>query len=173
MADESPVAGELPQTSSYLVAIANRFTPDQIQTFLDASVRPLFVYGTLMNPYWAAGMAGGYIDGDGFEFAKRMTPATLSMHQRLAVRDAYYPAVIPSNNPEHSVTGLVLFGLTAVERENLDGYEGCMYTAERVQVEILLVSGTRMMIDADVYIWSDPLEHLCQPSEKEWDYVDY
>ncbi|MCJ1401036.1 hypothetical protein MMC11_004248 [Xylographa trunciseda] len=151
---------------SYSRALQNRFTAHDLTTLLGSSVKPAFFYGSLMLPEMLV-YALGDSDGDEDALAKRMTPAILRKHQRFGIRGLSYPAVLPSENDTDTVSGMVLFGLTKTQQEELDWYES-QYERTPVQVEVELVDGTKKMIAAEVYIWKSGDERLIALEEQVW-----
>ena len=73
-----------------------------------------------------------------------MTPAKLYDYERLAVRGAYFPAVIKPAavymwEPMTEVDGLHVFNLTDSQRKELDDYEGELYNLMPVMVWVEVV----------------------------------
>ena len=117
--------------------------------------------------------------------AEHMTPATLSHHERLAVRGCPFPAVVASVSADPAavpkrVEGLLLCGLSDRQRNMIDYYEGGLYVSVPVSVEIEIVGEDsagnavesqreRVMVDAVVYIWAGTRVELVEAAEREWD----
>ncbi len=111
--------------------------------------RALFVYGTLLFPSVVEHVLG------------RRPPATPAMVEGFAartMREATYPGMVTSAT--NSVLGALLEGLTTIELELLDTYEGWPY--ERVEIEASTPSGER--IGASAYVVDE--RHV---SESVWD----
>ncbi len=146
-------------------ALQNRFTSEELDAFFNSSVRPSFLYGSLMLPSSVSTLAGRF---DIESISKNMTPAVLYGHQRYAIGGVDFPAVLATMDPGDTVSGLLLFGLSQMERGCIDSYEGELYKSEQVQVEIQLADGTTRRVEADVYIWDGPWEDLFAVEEKLW-----
>ena len=87
MADTNPSpsgteASTITIPPSYLYALGNRFTRQQVDAFLTSSIPPSFFYGSLMFPK-AVSAATQNADLDGI--IQRMTSATMCHYQRCAV----------------------------------------------------------------------------------------
>ncbi|MCJ1284030.1 hypothetical protein MMC26_003361 [Xylographa opegraphella] len=150
---------------SYLRALGNRFTTDRLADLLASTIKPTFFYGSLMLPdhldYVLRGKHGEYA------IAARMTPAVLYKHHRFGLYGLSFPAVLPSQHDADTVSGVVLFGITKAQQEYLDRYEA-MYTRTAVQVEVELLDGRKVMIGAEVYIWTTEVYMLIPREDFVW-----
>ncbi|MCJ1393533.1 hypothetical protein MMC18_006408 [Xylographa bjoerkii] len=160
---------ELPR--SYLQALQNRFTAHDLIVLVASPVKPAFFYGSLMLPETIVDALGDG-DGDEYAFADRMTPAVLHKHQRFGIHGLSYPAVLPSQRDTDTVLGMLLFGMTVAQQEELDLYES-QYERTLVQVEVELVDGERMIVAAEVYIWKRGVERLIALEQLVWSIESY
>ncbi|MCJ1380034.1 hypothetical protein MMC17_003137 [Xylographa soralifera] len=160
---------ELPR--SYLNALQNRFTAHELTDLLKSPVKPAFFYGSLMLPE-DLGYALGDGDRDEYALAVRMTPAVLYKHQRFGIHGLSYPAVLPSQHDTDTVSGMVVFGITVAQQEELDLYES-QYERTPVQVEVELLDGQKVMIAAEVYIWKRGVERLIALEQLVWSIENY
>lgn len=151
-------------------ALRNRLTPEQVDAFLASPLRPSFYYGSLMLPSVMSTIIG---ETDVNRIINNMTPAVLPGYQRYAVRHAPFPAILPSEVPGDSVTGLLSFGLSMRENSEIDLYENGLYNLKEVKVEIELVGGTKKLVDAKVYVWKGCPHELVEAQEKVWSIQDF
>ncbi len=115
------------------------------------SIDKLFVYGTLLNQEILQTLLG---------YVPEMSSASIDGFQRHAVRDDVYPAVRPDAN--HTVEGMILYGLSSRDFEMLDHFEGESY--DRVPVIAQQRSESCMgdvecylyVIQAHFYEWLEP-----------------
>ena len=152
------------QISLYLLALANRFTGEEVAWFVQSSVRPAFFYGPLMLP---AIIVETMEEVDAIAYATNMTLATLSQHQRLGIKSKPYPALLSSDNERDLVCGMLLFGLSPQQQRKLDEYEW-RYDRTQVTVNLELQGGDNRAVNADVYICRIGLEDLCIAEEMAW-----
>ena len=179
MAD-TPGSSAAPTTfvypESFQRALDNRLTSSQLDALLSSS-KPIFVYGTLMLPTTVARIIydreRNASHRDAMAIADKMTPAILNKHERLAVRGAAFPAIVPSTSLEHTVTGLVILGLTPEQRGYIDWYEAGLYNLENAKVEVNVKPDGKMTIDADVYVWKSGRDDLCEPTDAQWSIEEY
>jgi hypothetical protein len=162
MAHTNPIPTETEPSTirippSYLYALGNRLTSQQVDAFLDSPLRPSFFYGSLMFPKVISGVTH-IADVD--SIIKNMTPATLPGYRRFAIKWAEFPAVLPSDEPDDAVYGVLMFGLTETEKDRLLAYESGLYNVEATTVEIELIDQTNRMLTADVYVWNGPRDDL-------------
>ncbi|KAI9718358.1 MAG: hypothetical protein M1812_004079 [Candelaria pacifica] len=157
----------LPQ--AYIAALANRFTSDQVDAFISSSGKPNFVYGSLMFPSVIANVTGSRE----IDRASKMARAVLRGYQRYGVKNAHFPAVMASEDPKHSVEGIMVFDLDKEQRASLDRFESGLYTEESVQIEITLRDGETRMIDGIVYIWGGGRDELHEVEESLWTVDDF
>ena len=181
MASAVPASTRPPLPPSYRSALENRLTRSKLAS-LQSTGKPLFVYGSLMLPSQVARILGNSALTP--TIAARMTPATLSHHERLAVQGCPFPAVVasvsanPAARPKR-VEGLLLCGLSERQREMIDYHEGGLYVSVPTSVEIEIVEdsvGTAVesrkesiMVDADLYVWEGTRAELVEAAEREWD----
>lgn len=148
--------------SLFRVASDNYLTAERIERF---SGRPLFVYGSLMLPYFLAEKIN---DSDtpvtkveAAEVALSMTPAGLSGFRQLKEADDSIVAI--TNEKARStdvVAGLVVFGVTDRQVQCLDRYHEGKYSREPVHVQIHVLSKTNgeelelRPASVSTYIWS-------------------
>ena len=107
----------------------------------------LFAYGTLMWPEVLQAIIGRRIEGE---------PAVLKGYQRLRVKGAHYPVIVPS--AEHAVEGKLYVGLSKRELGALDAFEGEEYDRNTVRV-----GGMR----AQAYVLSPEWRHVA--SSEPWE----
>ncbi len=115
----------------------------------------LFVYGSLMfDKVWnkVVGRPGERL------------PCTLGGWQRLGIRGAEYPALVPGKG---SVKGLLRLGLSRADMDKLDHFEGEEYRREELQVETM---GGRT-VPAQVYVFKEAYHHLLLPEP--WSVEDF
>ncbi|KAF2742076.1 hypothetical protein M011DRAFT_482039 [Sporormia fimetaria CBS 119925] len=128
-----------------------------------------FFYGTLMAPAVLNRVVSRAIP------PQTICSALLPQHQRHRVRDADYPAVLPSSSSSASVRGTVVTGLTDSDIWRLDIFEGDEYERRRVRVRVLAaddmgVEGEGEEVDAETYIWVAGEERL---EKREWDFEGF
>ena len=129
---------------SLLVAIANRFTYDQVvkrNSNSDCFGSHFFTGSSMFPAFIVSRTAGATLEVVG----KQMTPATLRGYNRHAVRGRDWQALYPSDNPMSQVTGIVYFGA----RHTQQGF----YDSKRATAEIELADGTKMDLQVDINIW--------------------
>ena len=182
MAFAVPASTRPPLPPSYRSALENRLTRSKLAS-LQSAGKPLFVYGSLMLPSQVARVLGnGSLTPT---IAARMTPATLSYHERLAVHGCPFPAVVASVSADPAVRpkrveGLLLCGLSERQRNMIDYYEGGLYVSVPASVEIEVVEEDSagnavesqremIMVDAVVYIWKGTRAELVEATEREWE----
>ncbi|MCJ1429366.1 hypothetical protein MMC29_007280 [Sticta canariensis] len=166
--------------ASYFQAKRNIFTLDQIEQATDDNTKALFVYGSLMFPGLAVRRIMDTVaDEDEHNFIRRMTPAFITHHTRLAVKDTPFCALVDQGTADDKVEGLVIFGITAEEIGRIDRYEGGMYSREEVDVVIPAYERPdltgHMLVEckAWTYIWAGWGDQLVPASEAEWRREDF
>lgn len=102
-------------------------------------------------------------------------PALLHKHTRHRVRDADYPAVMPSDEHGACVRGVLVEGLSDADIWRLDVFEGEDYERRRVRVKVLEDTGDEgekegEEVDAETYIWIAGAEPL---DPQEWDFDEF
>ncbi|MCJ1266216.1 hypothetical protein MMC22_006099 [Lobaria immixta] len=175
--------------ASYLQAQKNFLTLGQITQWSSAGAG-IFVYGSLMLPSVAARRIAPD-DIDEATFAHRMTPASITHHARLAVRDTPFCALVDQGSPDDTVHGFVIFGLTPQERGRVDRYEAGQYSREPVDVVIAARQPsnhersqrsedddekTQLMtleLGVETYIWAGPADRLVPVTETVWSLQDF
>jgi gamma-glutamylcyclotransferase (GGCT)/AIG2-like uncharacterized protein YtfP len=101
----------------------------------------IFIYGSLMFPQvWEKVVRGRY----------RSAPAVVAGHARHAIIGETYPGMVAA--PGESVSGVVVFGVSAGDMALLDAFEGSDY--RRANVLARLESGEGMTVGT--YLWLDP-----------------
>lgn len=137
-----------------------------------------FFYGTLMAPPVLHRVIWGSQTPPTPAHASLLSirPAILHAHQRRHVRNADYPAVIPSA-PASEVRGTIVQGLTDGDIWRLDIFEGDEYERRDVKVNILESKGRTgdnehkdvegEEVQAQTYIWIAG-EHRLETEE--WDF---
>ena len=158
------MAGPVTLPQSYTTALDNKFTSEQIDAFISASGKPNFVYGSLMFPSIIANVTKSREK----DISDAMTRALLLRHQRYAVKYAHYPAVMASEDPKHSVDGILVFGLDGDQRARLDAFESGLYTEETVQLEVALKGGGTRVINGSAYIWGGERDELHDVEDSLW-----
>lgn len=167
--------------ASYLQAQKNFLTLDQITQWSSAGTG-IFVYGSLMLPSVAARRIAPD-DIDEATFTDRMTPASITHHTRLAVRDTPFCALVDQGSPDDTVHGFVIFGLTPQERGRLDRYEAGQYSREPVDVVIAArqrpedddekTQLSTLDLGVETYIWAGPADRLVPVTETVWSLQDF
>ena len=102
-----------------------------------------------------------------------MTPATLKGYRILIQRSSFCPAITDEietdrSMAEHTVNGLVIFGLTHAQVGALDRSETGLFYRQGLQVEIEVIGpdGREKQSEAvDAYIWARGMEKL---EQKDW-----
>lgn len=166
--------------ASYFQAERNILTLDQIDQAAEVNTEALFVYGSLMFPGLAVRRIMGTVaDEDEHHFIRRMTPAFITYHTRLAVRDSPFCALVDQGTEDDRVDGFVIFGITAKEIGRIDRYEGGMYSREEVEVVISAYERPDMtepmLVERKVwtYMWAGTEDQLVPASEAEWRREDF
>ncbi len=88
----------------------------------------LFAYGTLLFPELFAAVCGE---------TRTLHAARLDGHSRYRVRGEHYPALVARSGGY--TRGVLYEGLTAVDWQRLDDYEGTLYERRAVIVTVLTV----------------------------------
>jgi hypothetical protein len=145
-----------------------------------------FFYGTLMAPPVLHRVIWGQPKPPTPAHAQLLTirPAILHAHRRYKVRNASFPAILPTKAGEDStVRGTLVTGLTDGDIWRLDIFEGDMY--ERREVTVRLLEGEDGVGDlskyesgnkeggevvAETYIWVQGQKQL---ESSEWDFTEF
>lgn len=97
-----------------------------------------FLLGTLMAPGVLHRVIHGTPNPDPWQREYlTVRPGLLYGYQRRRVRWADYPAVIPHEDPNSSVRGTIVSGLTKLDLARLDIFEGLQYDRQTVKVQVL------------------------------------
>ena len=100
-----------------------------------------------------------------------IAPAILPGFMRHRVFQCDYPAITPSSDPEASVRGTYVRGLTVEDQWRLDLFEGDQYDRVKVQPHILGQEGTPTKeVKAETYVWKDAEVGL---EQGEWDFEEF
>jgi hypothetical protein len=107
--------------------------------------------------------------------------AILHDYRRQRVMHADYPAIVPK--PLATVRGAFITGLSDMDVRRLDLFEGSMYERRKVTVKLLrnvrlqenvpdsnLASVEGDEVEAETYVWRDPVGHL---EDREWDFENF
>ncbi|KAH9859360.1 hypothetical protein IAQ61_011141 [Plenodomus lingam] len=156
-----------------------------------------FFYGTLMAPPVLHRVIWGSCTPPTPAHASllKFCPAILHAHRRHKVRQADYPAVLPTEQDEHSsVRGTLVDGLTDGDIWRLDIFEGSEYQRRKVMVEVLALPhraerastaielapltekaeerarGQGEQVEAETYIWIAGVHRL---ESEEWDFDEF
>ena len=89
--------------------------------------------------------------------------------------DADYPGIFP--DPEHSVRGTYVTGLTSANMYHLDNFEGDEYERKKVKVKLLSKVGNAKgdgnvegeEAEAEVYVYQLP----ARLEDREWDFEEF
>lgn len=132
-----------------------------------------FFYGTLMAPQ----VLKRVIDHPTMPSATSTLttlPAILPNHRRHRVRDADYPAILPTSPVHgHSVRGTFVRGLSDADIWRLDTFEGSEYSRVKVRVRVQDQDSGEMSLDheeAETYVWIAGRSRL---EDDEWDFDDF
>lgn len=147
--------------SLFRVASDNYLTAERIERF---SGRPLFVYGSLMLPYFLAEKMNDsdtpVTKLDAAKVALSMTPARLSGFRQLKEADDSIVAITDEKaSSSDVVAGLVVFGVTDRQVQCLDRYHEGKYSREPVDVQIYVLckpNGDEVEVrpaSVSTYIW--------------------
>ncbi|KAF2403046.1 hypothetical protein EJ06DRAFT_528011 [Trichodelitschia bisporula] len=139
-----------------------------------------FFYGTLMDPDVLHRVCHGpRLPNSTTSNTLTTRPALLPAHRRRRVRHADYPAVTP--NPDSTVCGTLVVGLTDGDMWRLDLFEGGEYSRRPVKVRPI-ISGDMdnpwaeadlelgPEVEAETYIWCAPEMDL---EDREWDFAEF
>lgn len=138
-------------------AFANTLTDHEVDNFLsqpDSS--PSFVYGVLMLPT----ILKYHVDIDQkVRIQKSMTKATLYGYQLCQYAEEGLPVIVQSDNHQHKVEGILVFGLNREQRNAIHELESGLQKLTSVQVQICQrrVSDNKhsmRMIDAGAFEWN-------------------
>ncbi|KAF3039009.1 hypothetical protein E8E12_006133 [Didymella heteroderae] len=168
-------------TSLYAHQHRKRATPTSYRSGASSSStmsHTAFFYGTLMAPPVLHRVIWGSQTPPTPAHASLLSirPAILHAHQRRHVKDADYPAVIPSTH-DSEVRGTLVEGLTDGDIWRLDIFEGDEYERRHVKVRVLKSKGRAGdaehedvegdEVSAQTYIWIAG-EHRLE--SEEWDF---
>lgn len=119
-----------------------------------ATTHGAFVYGTLMYRPILLKLLSRIPENSN---------AYIKGYRRRALKGYVYPAIVPS--PVSEVQGLFLQGLSDMEMEILDAYEGIEYYKQNVQV----YSPNKEPKAAIAYVWKEEYSHLIDKTKDDWD----
>ncbi|CAK4016351.1 Hypothetical predicted protein [Lecanosticta acicola] len=156
----------------------------ETKTTTSPGPRAAFFYGTLMAPQVLHRVCHGSMSPSNPIYtlsSLTTTPALLPSHRRHRVKNADYPAILPttpSDNTNASVRGTYVSGLTDSDIWRLDIFEGDEYTRKIVKVKLLSndddgdhASETGDdVVECETYIWTSDPERL---EAKEWDFAEF
>jgi hypothetical protein len=150
-----------------------------------------FFYGTLMAPPVLHRVIWGSQTPPTPAHASllRVRPAILHAHQRHKVKQADYPAILPTKAASSSsVRGTLVEGLTDGDIWRLDIFEGSEYARRKVNVRVLEQKSTKgedglgditqkedenvegPEVEAETYIWIAGAKYL---EPEEWDFAEF
>lgn len=126
-------------------------------------LRPLFVYGSLLNDEVFARVL------QGAKPSKRVDSAVLKSYKRCRVKGAPYPAAIEAASSSEIVGGLVYLE-GAEQLAKLDAFESDFY--KRITVDVIITQDKGISsIEADTYIWNLSLDKL--DIAQDWSYEKF
>ncbi|KAF7191754.1 Protein AIG2 C [Pseudocercospora fuligena] len=130
-----------------------------------------FFYGTLMAPQVLSRVCHGSHPSHNLN-TFTVQPALLHAHRRHRVKNADYPAILPTFNPTDSVRGTYVTGLTDGDLWRLDIFEGSEYERRKVRCQLISEDGNEHGEEKEcqTYIWISPKEEL---EEREWDFEEF
>jgi gamma-glutamylcyclotransferase (GGCT)/AIG2-like uncharacterized protein YtfP len=120
---------------------------------------PIFIYGTLCaTPLLAWALTGDCRNVD--LVTPLLRPAKVSGFARYGVRGRDFPAAVEC--PGSHISGYLVTCDTVSQRRKLDDFEGEVYKATPVRVQILGQDGDTTMefIEADMYLWNGSHDDL-------------
>ncbi|KAI8074039.1 Butirosin biosynthesis, BtrG-like protein [Gongronella butleri] len=131
-----------------------------------------FFYGTLMSHVVIGDVLCGKHAPAALKSQKlnnlTLLPATLHRAKRFAVKHASYPGVLPTDDDNDQVLGLVCTGLTPADVRRLDDYEGDEYERKAAQVTVKQGDDNdAKIVNCQVYYWIAGKQHLL---EDDWDF---
>ncbi len=122
----------------------------------------VFTYGSLMfDSVWTRVVRGQY----------RSTPARLTDHARVRVRNQTYPGVYAS--PGAAVEGVLYFDVQAADLQRLDAFEGNEYArvsvqAQPVQAVEAQAGAPPASVEAQLYLYLDRAQLEDAPWDPQW-----
>ncbi|KAG0367340.1 hypothetical protein BC939DRAFT_502701 [Gamsiella multidivaricata] len=137
--------------------------------------QPCFFYGSLMEPRVLNAVTRPKPGTDLF-----IVRASVKGYTRYTYHNQPFPGMIVSKDPNEIVEGLLVFGHSDAERRRLDQFEGPEYPRTSLPVTIHGQVPARFTaekqqsyeaestVDAFVYLFTGPLEHL--DLNRPWDY---
>ncbi|GJJ78841.1 hypothetical protein EMPS_11200 [Entomortierella parvispora] len=149
------------------------------------NAHPCFVYGSLMDAKVRDTVTRSALDSRIF-----VVKASIKGYVRYPYYNEPFPGMIASEDPEATVDGLLIFGLSDQDRYRLDQFEGAEYprstltvtTLETVPAEWTLLKGHPILgpqedytpgstLQAYVYTFTGPLIHLDRT--RAWDFEEF
>ncbi|EPS37750.1 hypothetical protein H072_8613 [Dactylellina haptotyla CBS 200.50] len=135
-----------------------------------------FFYGTLMAFPILSRVIYGTQHPDPWQRDRlRIRPAVLHDHCRHRVKNVDYPGAVPKAGC--SIRGTVVEGLSKMDIERLDHFEGTEY--DRLQVQVNILADEKVLdtnrtgqetgetIGAGIYMWTEGAQYL---EDSEWDF---
>ncbi|KAK6352607.1 hypothetical protein TWF730_009429 [Orbilia blumenaviensis] len=145
-------------------------------TNMEEETYTCFFYGTLMAFPILSRVIYGTQNPDPWQRDRlRIRPGILHDHCRHRVKNVDYPGVVAQTG--NSVRGTVVEGLSKMDIERLDSFEGHEY--ERRQVKVSLLTDEKALdishtgretgetVMAGTYIWTEGIQYL---EDAEWDF---
>jgi len=147
-------------------------------TYTEEETYTCFFYGTLMAfPILSRVIYGTQYCDPWQKERLRIRPAILYDHCRHRVRGVDYPGVIPQQGK--CVRGTVVEGLSKMDIEKLDYFEGNEYDRRMVAVKVLLdekqienkeTHREGETLQANIYVWVEGNHYL---EDEEWDFEHF
>jgi len=148
-------------TSQISAIVVRHAFPPRPNLIFQQTLRPLFLYGTLRAmPLLAWALTGD--SRNTHTVQSLVKPAVLRGYMRFSLHGKDYPALI-KHDATSSVDGLLLSPQSKAQRLKLDDFEGELYVATKIQVEVGEDGET---VDADVYLWNGELDAV---SSDQWE----
>lgn len=129
-----------------------------------ASLRPIFLYGTLMFSRLLAEVLTGD-EKQTMTVERRRMPVTLHGYSRHAIVDANFPAIIKGKSADR-VEGFLYFHRSINDEKKLDDFESDSYRREEVEV----VDRNNKVIESYTYVWCDDLDDL---EASDWSFDEF
>ncbi|KAI1918267.1 hypothetical protein LOZ53_001301 [Ophidiomyces ophidiicola] len=149
----------------YMRALKNMIKEDELEELLKVST-PIFLFGPLMLPQMLKSVTDAQ---PSLDIATSMTQACLPGYELWVFEGADIPVVRASGKLGQSVDGLVVFGLSAEQRNWI--YEFEAENAKHltpVSVEICTRDGVLRTIDAATFVWKGRMDGLVSTGAKSW-----
>lgn len=137
----------------------NLHTQPQLTT-----LRPIFLYGTLMSSRLLAEVLTGD-EKKTMTVERRRMPVTLQGYSRHAVVDANFPAIIKGKSTD-KVEGFLYFHRSIYDEKRFNDFASDSYRREEVEV----VDRNKKIIESYAYVWCDDLNDL---KESDWSFDEF